>query len=60
MATTTESKQGISMVRNFLAAALVKVSDFERQPTPALKEELRANVAAALAAVQQLKIPVPP
>ncbi len=45
------------MVRNFLAAALVKAKDFERQPTAANKEELRAQTAAALAAVQQLKIP---
>ncbi len=56
MATMTDSGQ-ISMVRSFLAAALVKANEFARQPTPANKEELRKNVAAALSAVQQLKIP---
>ena len=45
------------MVRNFLTSALLKAKDFERQPTAANREELKTLVAAALAAVQQIKIP---
>ncbi len=57
MATIISSETGIVMVRNYLTAALVKAKDFERQPTYANREELRKNAAAALAAVNQLKIP---